>query len=191
MAIRLKTKWSNKDRERSPKELASALAFTIWRIGMEGVLNLENEGFQTESQSQRMDITAEYMAFLIHMSDRNAYDPLTDEERAEFISALALRLADFMQDNRQDVEGPGDYRSLFIDLINNRMSDYADCSYSEQDGPGFSMRRTFGDHVTHKMGEKDRKWITEYVMEIETPEALATLKRATNSLLGWGDEQPG
>jgi len=59
MAIRLKTKWSNKDRERSPKELASALAFTIWRIGMEGVLNLENEGFQTESQSQRMDITAE------------------------------------------------------------------------------------------------------------------------------------
>lgn len=187
MAIRLKTKWSDKDRERSPKELAGALAFTVWRIGMEGVLNLENEGFQTESQTQRMDITAEYMAFLIHMCDRNAYDPLTDEERAVFISALALRLADFMQDNRQDEEGPGDYRSLFIELINDRMSDYADCSYSEKDGPGFSMRRTFGDHVTHKMGEKDRKWITEYVMEIETPEALATLKRATNSLLGWGE----
>jgi len=49
------------------------------------------------------------------------------------------------------------------------------------------MRRTFGDHVTRTMGEKDRKWITEYVMEIETPEALATLKRATISLLGWED----
>ncbi len=185
MAIRLKTKWSNKDRERSPEELASALAFTIWRIGMEGVLNLENEGFQTESQSQRMDITAEFMAFLTHITDRNAYAPLSDEERAKFISALALRLASFMQDNRQDVEGPGDYRGPFIELLNNRMSDYAECSYSEEDGPGFSMRRTFGDHVTQKMGDKDRKWITEWVMEMETPEALSTLKRATRSLLGW------
>jgi hypothetical protein len=65
------------------------------------------------------------------------------------------------------------------------MSDYADCSYSDEDGPGFSMRRTFGDHVTQKMGEKDRKWITEYVMEIETPKALKNLKRAMESLLGW------
>jgi hypothetical protein len=185
MAIRLKTKWSDKDRKRSPKEQAGALAFTVWRIGMEGVLNLENEGFQTESQSQRMDITAEFMAFLIHLTDRNAYDPLTDEERHVFISALALRLADFMQDNRQDVEGPRDYRGPFINLINERMSDYAECSYSAEEGPGFSMRRTFGDHVTRKMGDKDRKWITEWVMEMETPEALATLKRAMKSLLGW------
>jgi len=185
MAIRLKTQWSDKDRKRSPEELASALAFTIWRISMEGVLNLENEGFQTKTQSQRMDITAEYAAFLAHMTDRNAYGPLSDEERAKFISALALKLGDFVQDNRQDVEGPGDYRSLFIDLINDRMSDYADCSYSDEDGPGFSMRRTFGDHVTQKMGEKDRKWITEYVMEIETPKALKNLKRAMESLLGW------
>lgn len=185
MAIRLKTQWSNKERARSPRELAGALAFTVWRIGMEGVLNLENEGFQTETQSQRMDITAEFMAFLTHMTDRNAYDPLSDEERAVFISTLAKRLADFMQDNRQDVEGPGDYRGPFIDLINARMSDYAECSYSAEEGPGFSMRRTFGDHVTAQMGEKDRKWITEYVMEIETAEALKTLKRAMQSLLGW------
>lgn len=185
MAIRLKTKWSDKDRQRSPDELAGALAFTIWRIGIEGVLNLENEGFQTDSQSQRMDITAEFMAFLVHMTDRAAYDPLNNEERGVFISALALRLADFMQDNRQDVESPGDFRGPFITLLNTRMSDYAECSCLEE-APGFTMRRTFGDHVTRQMGEKDRKWVTEHVMEIDVPEALSTLQRALKSLLGWG-----
>ena len=185
MAMRLKTKWANKSRERSPEEIAGALAFTIWRIGMQGVLNLENENFQTDSNSQRMDVVEEFNIFTIHLTDRIAHEKMTDAERETFIVALVLKVTDFVQDNRQDSDGEGDYRRAFIDLVNERMSDYSECTYSPEDGPGFSLKRTFGDHVSARMGEKDRKWITEYVMEIEVPEAMATLKRALKSLLNW------
>ncbi len=183
--MRIKAKWHKKGKERSLEELASALAFTTWRIGMQGVLHLENEGFQTDTQSQRMDVVAEFAAFLTHIVDRYAYSRMSGEERARFINAFALKMAEFMQDNRQDVAGPGDHAGAFVALLNARTDDYAECSFDDREGPGFSMRRTFGDHVTAVMGEKDRRWITDYVMDVETPEALRNLKRALRSLMGW------
>ncbi len=185
MAIRLKTKWHDKERERSVEEIGGALAFTIWRLGMEGVLHLENENFQTDTQSQRMDIAMEFVIFLLHTVDRMAHDRLTDEERAGLIIATAKKLATFLQENRESIGQMEDHRPAFIALMNQRMDDYAACSYAEPEGPGFSMRRTFGNHVTGVMGERDRKWVTDYVMDIETPEAMKTLKRAVRSLLGW------
>jgi hypothetical protein len=185
MAIRLKTKWHNKEKERTVEEIASALAFSIWRIGMEGVLHLENEDFQTDTNSQRMDIAAVFVIFLTHLIDRMAYSRLTDEERAALVTALAKKLAVFMQENREEVEGPGDYTSGFIEKLNTQIGDYAECNWTEEDGPGFSMRRTFGDHVTEVMGDKYRKWVTTYIIDIETPEALKTLDRTVKSLLGW------
>lgn len=185
MSIRLKTKWADKNRERNPEELAGALAFTVWRIGMEGVLHLENENFQTDTQKQRIDVSSEFAIFLMHVADRMAYDNLTPEERNRFVQALALKLADFAQDNREDVQGPDDYRNAFIELLNTRTEDYADCSYDKESGPGFSMVRTFGDHVATQMGDRDNKWISGYIIDIETPDALKTLKRAIKSLLGW------
>lgn len=185
MAIRLKTKWNDKERERSVDEIGGALAFTIWRLGMEGVLHLENENFQTDTQSQRMDVVGEFVIFLLHIIDRMSHNRMTNEERAALVIATAKKLATFMQENREGVSGPGDHKSAFISQINARMDDYAECSYSDEEGPGFSMKRTFGDHVTNVMGERDKKWITHVVMDIETPEALTMLKRATRSLLGW------
>ncbi|HFD87953.1 MAG TPA: hypothetical protein ENJ35_09800 [Gammaproteobacteria bacterium] len=185
MAIRLKTKWHKKEKERTVEEVASALAFSIWRIGMEGVLHLENEDFETETNSQRMDIAAVFVIFLTHVVDRMAYDRLTDEERAALVTALAKRLAIFMQENREEVEGPGDYTTTFIQKLNEQIGDYAECSWSKEDGPGFSMRRTFGDHVTQVMGERYRKWVTTFIIDIEAPEALRTLNRTVKSLLDW------
>ena len=185
MAIRLKTKWANKDKARSIEEIAGALAFTIWRIAMQGVLNLENEDFQTDTQSQRVDITDEFAIFLIHLTDRMSYEEMSNDERMAFIKALALKLAEFDDDNRQQTDGEGTYSRAFIALLNQRMEDYSDCTWSATDGPGFSMTRTFGDHVTSKLGERDKKWVTTYVQDIETPEAEETLKRAITALLGW------
>ena len=183
--MRLKTKWANKEKERTVEEIAGALAFTVWRIGMQGVLDLENENFQTDTQSQRVNIADEFVIFLTHLTDRMAYEELNDNERLEFIKALALKLANFDDEDRQQTDGPGDYRKAFITLFNQRMEDYSDCSWSIADGPGFSMTRTFGDHVTSRMGERDKKWVTTYVQDIQVPESIKTLKRAIKSLLGW------
>ena len=62
--VRVKSKWSNKGRERTLDETGGAVAFILWRIAQQGLLNLENEGFQTDTRSQRMDVIAEFLAFL-------------------------------------------------------------------------------------------------------------------------------
>ena len=93
-AVRVKSKWSNKGRERTLDEVGGAAAFILWRIAQQGLLNLENEGFQTETRSQRMDIIAEFLAFLVHLADRNKAEALDAQERQMFITSLAVHLAD-------------------------------------------------------------------------------------------------
>ena len=108
--VRVKSKWSNKGRERTLDEVGSAVAFILWRISQQGLLNLENEGFQTDTRSQRMDVIAEFLAFLLHLTDRKKAEALDANERQEFITSLAQHLANTMQENRADAEGKGDYR---------------------------------------------------------------------------------
>ena len=181
---RVRTRWNIKDRIRSVEQIASALSVNIWRIASEGLLNLENEGFETISHSQRLDVIAEFVAFLIHVTDRLVYASMDQQDRHDFINALARHLTDIVQHNRVDANGPGNYKNAFIELLNARMSDYSECSFSEEEGPGFSLRRTLGEHVRAQMGRKDNKWIPDYVMDSEVPKALASLKRAIGGLLG-------
>ena len=46
---RLKTKWNQKDRQRTPEEIASVIGFNLWVLAGEACLFLENEGFETRS----------------------------------------------------------------------------------------------------------------------------------------------
>ncbi|MGF1547283.1 MAG: hypothetical protein ACFCUG_08150 [Thiotrichales bacterium] len=183
--MRLKTKWNIKDKQHSLDEIGSAVAFTIWRIGQEVLLHLENDGFETRTRAQRMDVIGELSAFLIHLSDRLVFDRLDGEARMDFVNATARYLANTMEENRRDIEPDGDHRAAFITLLNLRTDAYAECPFEEGVGPGFSMSRTIGDHVTAVMGDKDKKWITQQVMDIEVPEAYKTLRRALFSLFGW------
>ena len=80
--MRIKTKWNLKERERSLSETASAVAFILWRIGQQGILNLENEGFQTDTQSQRLDVLSEYAAYLLQLVDRMVYEQFELEDYA-------------------------------------------------------------------------------------------------------------
>jgi hypothetical protein len=174
--VRVKSKWSNKGRERTLDEIGSAAAFILWRIAQQGLLNLENEGFQTDTRSQRMDVIAEYLAL-----DRKKSEALDAGERQEFITSLAKHLANTMQENRADAEGSGDYRRPLIDLINERGASYAECPMPDGE-PGYAMKRYFGECLTAVMGEKDNKWITDQVMDIEVPEALPPLNKALREL---------
>ncbi|MFN2308355.1 MAG: hypothetical protein ABR553_01260 [Gammaproteobacteria bacterium] len=180
--MRIKTRWNNQDKARSIGEVTSALGFTLWRIGQSALLNLENEGFQTDTQLQRVEVMQEFMAFLIHMVDRMAYERMDDLERAEFISALARKVADYVQDNMRDILGNGDHRAPFIERLNARMDEYSDFAVIDGE-PSFQMSRYFGDRMTGVLGERQRKWVATQIIDIEAPAAMKTLRRAVNNLI--------
>ena len=181
---RLKAKWNQKNRERTPEQIASAVGFNIWLLAAEGCLNLENEGFETSTQSQRLDIISEFLAFSLHIVDRMTYGELEEDERIRFINALGINLAGHIQSNRVDATGPGEYRQAFIELLNLRMDEYSECSYDKDTGPGFNLKRIFGNHVMTMMGAKDQKWIPDYVIDVESPKIIKGINRVMH---GMGD----
>lgn len=180
--MRVKSRWSKKGKTHSVEDIAGALAFIVWRIATNGVLTMENAGFQTETQAQRLDIIAEFLAFSIHVADRMTIDRFDEEQRLRFMTELAQKCAKHMEDNKRDVIGAGEYRQAFIELLNQRMADYAEFGYSEEEGPSFGMKRFFGDQVKPCFKGDDQKWASSQVMDIEVPEIMTHLKRATPNL---------
>lgn len=181
--MRIKSKWHKKDKTHTVEEVAAALAFIAWRIAQNGTLSLENNDYQTDTNTQRLNIMAEFLSFTIHIIDRMTIDNFTDAERQRFMTELAIKSAKNMEDNKRDLVGPGEYRQEFIDVLNQRMSDYADFQYNaDEDGPSFPMRRFFGDLVTAQMGEKNKKWVASQIIDIEVPELLSSLNRAVPNL---------
>ncbi len=185
MKIRVKSRWNDKGRERTADDIGSALGFNLWRIAGANVLHLENEGFQTDTYNQRLDVVAELVSFFVHVVDRMTSEKeYSEDERRDLITALALNLAKTMHDNRMDVneDKDTDYKAEFIQVMNERMAEYADFAYDGNE-PGFQMRRRCGEHVTEVMGEKDKKWVTDQIMDIEIPDALKTFKKVARNLV--------
>ena len=180
---RLKKGWSQKDRVRSLEEIGGAISFNIWQISGQGLLDLENEGFQTDTGSQRLDVITEYAAYLVQLVDRILFDTFELEHRTALITATGLHLAGIMQDNRQETDGTGDYTSSFLRIINSRIGEYSNCKVDEKDGPSFVFLRLLGDHITCQMGEKDAKWITTYVIDIAGKNLYDDISRILPGLL--------
>lgn len=182
MALRVKTRWNDKDKTRSIQDTASALAFNQWRTAQNILLNLENEGFQTDTYQDRLAIMQELVSFLIHVTDRVAYERMDEDERAAFITALAKKHADYMQDNARDVLGPGDHRTPFIEVLNQRLDDLSEFGFADME-PSFQMTRFFGDSVTEVVGDRQKKWVTTQIIDIEVPEMMRTMKRLFQTFL--------
>lgn len=181
--IRIKTKWSKQEREVSVEDSVSVLAFNAWKIGMQVLLEIENENFQVDTQMQRIDIIEEVMAFMIHTLDRMVYETINNEDRAVLISMYAKKIADHVQDNARDFGGPADYRTPFIEKVNQRMEDYADCSWnSDSNTAGFSMARVFGNHTANALGSRDQKWALDYVQQVLMPDFMTTYKKTIRSI---------
>lgn len=180
---RIKKGWSQKDRARSPEDIGSAISFNIWQISGQGVLDLENEGFQTDTASQRLDVITEYVAYLVQIVDRSLFEGFDLDHRKGLITATGLHLASIMQDNRQDTDGTGDYTTDFLKILNSRIGEYSNCQLDEKEGPSFVFLRLLGDHVTAQMGEKDAKWITSYVIDIVGKKMYDDIARVLPGLL--------
>ena len=181
--VRLKTRWKQKDRARHSSAVGSVLAMSAWKLAVESLLNLESEGFETRTNSQRLDVIGEFLAYCVHLIDRLVHERLDDRKRGQLLAAVAARGVGIMSENRRDAgEEPDDGQRL-VDLINRRSDEYAECGFDAAEGPGFTMRRILGGHVQHAMGKKDGKWIPDYVLDAEAPEIFRGLRRAVRSVL--------
>ncbi len=188
MAVRIKSKWFGKAREKPSHELlkenASALAFIIWRLALDKAINLHGEDFIYDDDVQRIKVIGEYLAMLVQVVDRMAYTRFDDEDRAVLITELAMKLGEHMQDNGVEILGPADYKGPFIDMLNRRSAGYAEFDFSPEDGPSYSFLQYFGAMVQNVMGEKHHanKWVIDQVMDIDGPEVIERVQKAMRDL---------
>ncbi|MCP4186273.1 MAG: hypothetical protein GY763_01590 [Gammaproteobacteria bacterium] len=180
---RLKRGWSDKGKDRSLEDIGGAISFNIWQISGQGVLDLENEGFQTDTHSQRLDVISEFAAYLLQVVDRMIFDSFDQTQRRNLITATGLHLAGIMQDNRQEANGEGGYGNEFLQLLNQRTGEYSSCRFDADDGPGFIFLRLLGDHVTASMGERDAKWITGYIIDSFGKQMYKNMQRILPGLI--------
>lgn len=180
--MRVRSRWYKKDKAASIEEIAGALAFIAWRIGQSSVNKMYNAGFNYRSNVQQLAVIGEILIFLIQVADRLAYNELEEGDRVRFVTELAQRLAGTLADNMSDEAGPGDYRTPFIERLNERAEAYAEFSFTDGE-PSYPFLRYLGTCVDQLMGGQENKWVVEQVTEVEAPGAVKTLHRAFNNLL--------
>ena len=190
---RIKDRWHNstpEDAERSIldektlEDQASALAFIIWRLALNGAINLHAEDFRYDGDKQRISVISEFLAFQIQHIDRLGYVFLDNTSRQHLLEALCVRIAELMQDNLSDIAGPGEYRPPFVDLLNHRFSDYAECRY-DLESPGYDALRYFGRSVLTIMGEdQTNKWVIDQIIEIDAHDLVKQTTQSFKRLFG-------
>jgi hypothetical protein len=183
MALRIKSHWWNDEAERSLPEIASALAFIAWRVSVDKAINLHCERFVYKDDAQRMAVIREYLVFLVQIADRLAHARLEEQDRRTLITQMARKVVEHVQDNSQDLFGPGDYGGTFLDLLNTRSAEYADFSLDE-DGPSYAFLRHLGFEIQGLMGDQEEnRWVIDQVMDKDGWDAYKQLARAFGNLL--------
>jgi len=179
---RLKTRWNLDKNTRTHSDTASVISTNIWRIITESLLDMENEGFMTESNAQRLDILSEFAAYATHLLDRYMYDSPLSEQREKIVSQTAQHLAGIIRDNRLDTQDTSSRDTSFATLLNQRSDEYAECRY-DHEGPSFQMQRILSDYVGDIMPDKSRQWAATYVLDIEANRIYLNLNKALKAFL--------
>jgi hypothetical protein len=193
MAVRLRTRWHrskrserNREGSRRPKSrenVCSAVAINIWKLAKEAFTRMEKEDFRFREDSQAIDVIAEFAIFLLHIVDRMIYGKVPEEERGPLINGIAADLIDTFEGNQVDLLGPGDYRQDFVAKLNERLANYAECSFDEE-GPGYDFKRYLAQNCAEIMAITDNKWVLEQVLEIEAPELVERVRPVVRDILG-------
>jgi hypothetical protein len=184
MRMRLKSRWRDKGRERSLEDNAVALASNLWRIALTCAKNLHEQQFVYQSDDQRLGVIREYLAFLVHLSDRLAARDMDEDDRHRFIVALAQAAARHVQENGAELAGSGSHGSAFITLLNERSQEYAEMPFDE-DTASYAALRYLAGRIQAIMGsDQINRWITEQVVEIDAPDAAENLRQALGGLFG-------
>lgn len=185
--IRVKSSWFKGERQKSPQEIAGALAFTIWRISDNTLKNIRKADFDIAIGDQYFAFLSEFLIFLVQVADRIVYTQLSAEDRFEFTSALVNKVAEHQAENQSEWLGRPvrEYKDKFIDRLNQRAEEYADFHYTGVD-TSFTFILYLGQCMRDVMDEKDKTWVVDQIMAIEVPEAVAMLEKA---MIGLFDEK--
>lgn len=188
--MRIKSRWF-KDHQRTPQEIAGALAFVIWRIGDNALKNTRNAKFEIAIGTQYFSFLTEFLVFLIQVADRIAYRQLSAEDRMTFTSALANRVAETLAENQSRLMGNtiAEHKQFFIDKLNQRAGEYAEFNYGT-DGPEFAFTRYLGFCMREVMDEKDATWVIDQMMGIAAPEAVEMVEKTLRDLFETEPRQP-
>ena len=181
--IRVKSSWFKGDRKKTPQEIAGALAFIIWRISDNTLKNVRKADFDIAIGAQYFAFLQEFLICLVMVADRIVYTQLSADDRIEFISALANKVAENMAENQTEwLGGPlREYKDSFVEQFNKRAGEYADFNYTGVE-TSFSFILYFGQCTRDVVDEKDKTWVVDQIMAIEVPEAVAMLEKAMQGL---------
>ncbi len=176
----VKTRWRKKGARTLP-ELAGILGANVWKIALEVFKHMEKEGFRFGSDLMVTNVLAEFIAFLVHLIDRSVHAKLAESDRATLIAETVHHLAATMENNQQDLLGPGDYRKPFIGLLNTRFASYATFDFPGA-SPDYPCLSFFSAKVSDAMvsdpeASGDNKWVIEQIMDIEAPEMVLLVQK--------------
>ncbi len=193
MAIRLKTKWHRSKRsERNSKgsakaktltDLSSVIGINIWKLAKEAFTHMEKEGYRFKEDQQSMDVLFEFMVYQLQIVDRLIYGKISEEERASFVNALAKDLLNTIDINQIELFGPGEYIAPYIERMNDRLSNYADCEFNDNK-PSYDFTRYLAQCIAGHMKISDDKWVVEQVIDIEAPTIIEKIVRVCEDVLG-------
>jgi hypothetical protein len=95
---------------------------------------------------------------------------------------VATQLAETVAENQIELLGPADYVKSFMDSMNERFKNYAECRFDN--GPGFEFTRYLALNVADHLKLTDDKWVVEQVMDIEAPPVAEKIQRVAEDVLG-------
>ena len=184
--VKVRTIWFKKDGERTADEIASAVASTTWRVADKAVDNLGRENYDIITPARGFKLIAEFVAFLAHYCDRMAYATLSPERRITVLQAVSNRLGEVMQENIIEMIGTDatrNYKAEFIDFLNRRFNDYAEFEFPDDEKASFPALRFLSLQIREEMGDDDKTWIMDQIMDIEMPEMMGTVRKSFMGLL--------
>jgi hypothetical protein len=186
--MRVKSRWFRAGRK-SPEEIAGAASFIAWRIAQNALKKMRSAGYELPPGAGYFDFVAAFLAFLVVGADRIAYRHSEADWRTGFTTAMANGVGAILADNESELLASGDAAGIkrrFVDLVNECAAECEGFAWND-DGPDYSFLRYFGHRIAGVMHERDRTWAVSQVIEIEGPEAAATLARGMAGLV---DESP-
>ncbi len=184
MLRRTKSKWFARDKPRDATSIASAVAFTSWRLTLETIKRMRSARFTIDADARYFAFVREFLVFLIQLADRMVAPRCDLATRTEFLTVLCHRLGDLLGENQADLLG-GDavaIRRAFIDLVNARAEDYATFGFDEN-GPDFAFSRYCAHQLLAEADDADRAWLVDQIVSIEAPAAVDTLRPLVENLV--------
>ena len=187
MALRIKNQWFKPEAARTPAQTASILSFIIWRVTQAMVKHMREAGFDIDVGPHYFAFMREVVVFLAQVVDRMVYTRMSPEDRAEFVQAMVVRLAEILEESADEWLGPvpdgqARHSEQFIDQYNQLAAHYAEFDYGP-DGPDFGFMRYLGSRIEAMMPAKDQRWVTDQIMAIEVPDALELVQRGLDGAL--------